>query len=293
MKRVLVTGASGFIGRHALAPLAARGYEVHAAARTPGSGPAQWHAVDLLDGDAARVLLARVRPTHLLHFAWYAEHGKFWTAPENRAWVDASRELLDAFDACGGERFVGAGSCAEYDWSAGHCVENATPLAPATLYGQCKDEFRRELETFASIRGISWAWGRVFHLYGPGEHPQRLAASVIHALRRGEPANCSAGEQLRDFLHVADLAAAFAALLDSAVQGPVNIASGVPIAIKDLVNEIGAQLRRPDLVRLGALPTRPGDPPRLTADVDRLAREVGWTPPRDLRAGLADTLART
>ena len=292
MKRVLVTGASGFIGRHALGALAARGYEVHAVARRPSAeSAAQWHAVDLLDAHAAATLLARLRPTHLLHFAWYAEHGKFWTAPENFAWVDASQHLLQAFVANGGRRFVGVGSCAEYDWNAGHCSEAATALVPATLYGTCKDLFRRYLEAYAQHRGIEAGWGRVFHLFGAGEHPARLAASVIAALRRGEPAACTAGEQLRDFMHVADVAAAFAALLDSPATGAVNMASGDPVTIRTFVTQIAELMDRRELLRLGALPTRAGDPPVLTADTVRLNTEVGWRPGAALQERLRETIA--
>lgn len=135
-KRVLVTGASGFIGRHALPALQMRGYEVHAVARRPLQlEGARWHAADLLDEQAQAELLATVRPSHLLHFAWYAEHGKFWTAAENRRWVDATATLVQAFQRAGGRWVAATGSCAEYDWASGRCDELTTPIAPSTEYG--------------------------------------------------------------------------------------------------------------------------------------------------------------
>lgn len=293
MKRIVVTGASGFIGCHALSRLLERGYEVHAVARRVGAPAANvhWHAANLLDRQQASALVDAVRPTHLLHFAWYGEHGKFWAAPQNLDWVGASIHLLEAFTHAGGQRFVGVGSCAEYDWTKGHCRENETPLVPGTLYGTCKDLFRRYLEARALTSGLSWAWGRVFHLHGPAEHPARLVAAVIEALARDQPAACTSGEQVRDFMHVADAADAFVALLDSPVHGAVNIASGHPVAVKDLVTQIADLMQKRPLLRLGALPDRAGDPAVLTAEVRRLTQEVGWPLQHDLTSRLKDTLA--
>ena len=126
MKKVLLTGASGFVGRHCLPALVARGYEVHAvssSATAPADTPpgVRWHQADLLDGAQVSALLAQVRPRHLLHSAWYAVPGKYWTAPENFRWVRASLHLLQTFAAHGGRRVVVVGSSAEYDWHYGYC----------------------------------------------------------------------------------------------------------------------------------------------------------------------------
>src|SRR5947208_3371918 len=147
MKRVLLTGASGFVGRHCLSSLLAQGYEVHAVssrkdAATATSPEVRWHRADLLDKKQTSELLSEVRPTHLLHCAWYAVPGKYWTASENLYWVEAGQHLLKAFSDEGGQRVVGVGSCAEYDWSDGHCSELTTQLKPATLYGQSKYAFQ-------------------------------------------------------------------------------------------------------------------------------------------------------
>lgn len=295
MKRVLVTGAAGWIGRHVLPLLVARGYDVHAVSTKPQSQPntgagVRWHQADLLDEQQTADLVAAIRPTHLLHLAWCTTPGVYWTSPENFRWVRASLTLLEAFAAHGGERVVTAGTCAEYDWGFGYCSEARTPLAPTTVYGVCKDALRGLTEAFAASSGLAQAWGRLFFLYGPHEHPARLVPAVINALLRNEPARCTHGNQMRDYLFIADAAAAFVALLDSGVIGPVNIASGRPTAIKEIIATIAEMMDGRDLICFGAVPVPANDPPLLASDVRRLHEEVNWSARYDLHAGLAETI---
>jgi nucleoside-diphosphate-sugar epimerase len=294
--RVLVTGASGFVGRRALAPLAARGLEVHAVGRgagAPAGAPegVAWHSADLLDARARRTLVERVGASHLLHLAWYAEPGAFWSARENARWVGATVGLVDEFAAAGGARAVLAGTCAEYDWSAPQPLREDAALGPSTYYGVCKDATRRVAEGLAGRAGLSFAWGRIFFLYGPREDERRLVASVARALVAGERAPTSAGTQVRDFLHVDDVAAAFAALLHSDVAGAVNIASGAGTTVRRIVEGLARASGRPELLDVGALAQRPGDPDAIVADVTRLRDAVGFRPAFSLQEGLEETVA--
>jgi nucleoside-diphosphate-sugar epimerase len=292
-KKVLLTGASGFIGRHAIAPLLARGYEVHAiSSRAPkddGDGVV-WHRTDLLEPGGAQTVLAQVRPTHLLHLAWYVVPGKLITAPENFAWVTASMDLLKRFADQGGKRVSVCGSGYEYDWSYGYCSEKLTPAVPNTVYGSCKQALNLLVQSFASQAGLSAAWGRVFFLYGPHEHPDRLVSSVIRSLLRKEPARCSHGRQIRDYLHVQDVADGLVALLDSSLEGPVNVSSGEATTLREIVLTIGRLMERPDLIALGAIPARANDTPLVVGDNTRATAETGWTPRHDLDSGLRQTI---
>jgi nucleoside-diphosphate-sugar epimerase len=303
-RRVLVTGAGGFIGRTSIEPLLRAGFEVHAVLSpdTParnlepeaGSSRLQVRRADLLDLSAIDALVEAVRPTDLLHFAWIATPGVYWRSEANHRWLVASQTLLRSFQVRGGVRAVMAGSCAEYDWShAGVCNEATSPLAQGvvvTPYAACKIALQRWFEEFAAAHGLSSAWGRIFFQYGPGEARQRLVASVIVALLAGRDALCTDGRQVRSFLHVADVGAAFAALLDSQVRGAVNIGSDERISIAQLLEKLAGQLGRPDLLKLGALEAAPGEPAVLLPDVGRLRDEVRFQRHWTLDAGLADTV---
>jgi nucleoside-diphosphate-sugar epimerase len=297
--KILLTGGTGFIGRWAGAKLLRDGHEVHIVTAS-GKMPemlrdAHLHKADLLDPAAIAPLLAAVRPTHLLHFAWNAVPGVYWTSPDNDRWLGASLSLLQAFRDTGGQRAVMAGSCAEYDWAqAGICNEATTKLnrhSAALPYINCKIALQELLQRFGADAGISTAWGRIFFQYGPYEHPNRLVSSVIRSLLQGEPALCTHGRQVRSFLHAADVGSAFSALLISDVQGPVNIGSAAPISLAELVEIIGEQIGRPELIRLGARAAPAGEPDILLPGTTRLEQEVGWRPQYNLQTGLADTIA--
>jgi nucleoside-diphosphate-sugar epimerase len=292
VKRALVTGASGFFGRHAVVALAARGYEVHAVARHAlPEVEATWHKADLLVPGAGAALIEAIRPTHLLHLAWDVGSG-FWSAPDNILWAARTLDLVAAFHRAGGKRFVGAGTCAEYDLRDGlEILAESAPCAPATLYGIAKESAHRLIARYAREGGLSHGWGVLFFSYGPYEKPERLVPSVVHALLAGHEAQTTSGTQIRDFMDSRDAGAAFAALLDSEVEGAVNIASGDAVAVKDVVARLGALTGRADLVRLGARPMAENDPPRIVADVRRLREEVGFKPRYTLDQGLADAVS--
>jgi len=292
MKRLLITGATGFLG----VPCVLRAsdeFEVHATARREfHTNSAIFHQCDLFDETQVNALLTAVRPTHLLHLAWIATPGVYWTSPENQTWVTVSKHLLRAFQESGGQRAVIAGTCAEYDWTAdgvdsmsGVCDEARTPARPATLYGQCKNELR----VWATACGLDIAWARLFYLYGPREHPARLVPSVAKALLAGSEALCSEGSQERDFLHTEDLADAMITLLQSKVSGLVNVGSGVAARVRTVVEAVARECGRSDLLRMGARPLPSTEPPRLIANITRLRNDVGWRP----RIGLEDGLRQT
>ena len=187
--------------------------------------------------------------------------------------------------------------CAEYDWSRVEvCDELSSPLATAqddsvSPYAACKIALQRTLEDIGRREHLSTAWGRIFFQFGPHEHPDRLVPSVICNLLLKRAAPCSHGRQVRSFLHVADVGEAFAAVLDSELEGPVNIGSDERIALADLVERIGRQIGRPELLRIGARPAAPREPSLLVPEIHRLRDEARWRPRFTLNDGLSDSIA--
>lgn len=292
MTRLLITGGTGFVGAACVRNALARGHEVHVLSRSPRNLPPGVipHAVDLLT-DRAAALLREVRPTHLAHLAWIATPGSYWTSPQNAEWVWASLGLLADFADTGGQRAVISGSCAEYDWSGGGVLdEGGTALKPNTLYGQAKADLHRQAAAVADVRGLSLAWARLFFLYGPGEHPDRLVPYVTRQLLAGEPALCSDGTQRRDFLHIDDAADALICLLLGTVTGPVNVASGQGRPVAEVIDRVAAAVGRTGLVRLGSKPASAGEPPELVGAVARLNDEVGWRSRIPIEDGLTTTV---
>ena len=294
MKTVLVTGGTGFIGRHCVATLLRRGWEVHVLA--PEDSPARdagvfFHKGNLLDTGQTGVLVRTVQASHLLHLAWNVTPGGYAFSPENLTWVQASLALLEHFHAAGGRRVVTAGTCFEYDLDAAVLREDMTADRPQTIYGCCKQALGQLTRAFCQCHDMGYGWARVFYLYGPGEHPGRLAAAVITALLQGQRAPCTEGRQVRDYLHVADVAQGLVALLESDFNGVVNLGSGVPVAVRELVSVIARQLDAQERVDFGALPTRAHEPPVILADTRRLREVLHWQPHFTLEAGIADTIA--
>ncbi len=290
MTRVLVTGGNGFIGRHAARALVHMGHDVIVASRTPPTTVGVSSvAIDLLEVGAGHKLIAQAKPDVLLHLAWETETGAFWTAESNTQWLASSHDLLNAFLDNGGSRAVFAGSCAEYDWAAlgpdGTAYEEKTPCIPATKYGQAKAAFFNDVQRHIA-QGASCAWGRLFLLYGEYEHPERFISSIIRNLLLGREAPMSSGLQVRDFMDTRDAGRAFAVLATDSTTGALNIASGTGVTLKSVAKMIGEKIERPELICIGALGDRPGDPPALVADVTRLASGLGFDPAYNLNEGL-------
>lgn len=295
--RVLLTGATGFLGAHVARLLASEGCQVFCLVRPESDlgrlagvrDHLQFVAGDVLDGPQVTAAVQQAQPELCLHLAWYAEPGVYLHSPRNVEYIGASLHLAARLAEAGCRRLVVAGTVAEYDADYGYLAES-TPTRPVTLYAASKVATQTVLARLAEQVGLAVAWTRIFYIYGPGEHPKRFVPDVVTTLLRGEPTRTTLGEQVRDYLHVADVAAALWAVANSDLAGVVNVGSGAPVTNRQIVQQIGAILERPDLVRFGDLPYRAGDPMFVCADVRRLREHTGWQPAYDIDSGLRHTI---
>lgn len=273
--RVFITGAGGFIGKSVCAALP-EGVEV----LSPSS-----RELDLHDYDAVSAYLGKHRPTHIMHLAWYTEHGKFWSAPENTQWLASSKNLITQAIEHGCQRFIGAGTCAEYAWGESDILSEDSALTPDSLYGQCKNELRQFLQQSAEEHSIGCVWGRVFFPYGPGESPQKIIPSLIAAFKgEREPFGINANVA-RDFIDVSDVGSAFSALLSSTDNGAFNIGSGSGITLSELATTIARQMDADPNIILNLKPGKLDPVPAIIANTNRL-RSLGWQAKNPLEDGL-------
>lgn len=292
--RILVTGATGFIGARVVTQLASLGLEVYANTRksTPPSWASELKNVHWICGDFASLPAGDVevkRVESCIHLAWYAEPGKYLESAENIAVLNKSVQLLEKLADLGCSCFVGAGTCAEYDTTPGFLRENG-PVNPRTLYGSSKLALRYIAEQRCRQLEMNFSWGRIFYLYGPGEHERRVVPSLITTLLQGKIFPASSGEQIRDYLHIDDVASAFVLLATKQGEGVFNISSGTPIRMRGLMKLLENQLDRSDLVRFGETPKSQFDPPFVCGDNSKLM-SIGWMPTIELEDGLRGTIA--
>ena len=294
--KVLVTGAAGFIGLEVVRQLSIGGHEVVAIARRPEqlnrivarNVKISKVAMNLDDGDAVGALLRKTRPDAVIHLAWYANPCDYLTSHHNLASISMTTALIEATLAAGCRKLILVGSCAEYAPQKRPVIES-DPVDARTLYAACKHSAWHLARVLAGEADAELAWARIFHIHGPGENERRLIPWVAGQLGAGMPVSLTDGTQIRDHLHVSDVAAGLVAMLRPGAAGIYNVCSGQPIKLRSVLETIGDLVGRRNLLKFGALQHRPNEAMYVAGNPGRL-RTLGWTPRFDLRDGLIDAL---
>jgi nucleoside-diphosphate-sugar epimerase len=284
--RILLTGATGFIGAHVARALIARGVDVHGMT-LPGAprhrlaeveSQLELHEGDLTGAAWVREAVLSIAPDAAIHLAWYAEPRSYLGAvPENLASLRGGINLLEAL--------ADGGTCRRVVL-AGTCLENLSTPDP-TIYATSKAAQHSLALGFAD-RGMAAACAHIHYLYGPWEDERRVIPTVTRSLLRGQQVDVTDGTQSRDYLHVADVAEALCRLAESALTGRVDICTGKPATLRDVFEEIGRATERPDLLRIGALKDTGSYGWPATGDPTALLT-TGWQPRYGLQQGIQDT----
>lgn len=264
---ILLTGGGGFVGRQVMRRLAEQGHPMRLVLRsgspTPMSSSQDAEVIetpDLFQVDSNWWRAALTGVDTVVHLAWYTEPGKYLQSELNLVCLSGTIELARACIQAGVRRFVGIGTCFEYDLDAG-MLTTETPLRPHTLYAACKASAFHVLSQLLPTARVEFAWCRLFYLYGEGEDPRRLVPYLRQKLSAGEPAELTSGNQIRDFLDVCEAGAMIAEVALADRQGPINVCSGIPVTVRQLAERIADEYGRHDLLRFGARPDNLVDPP--------------------------------
>jgi nucleoside-diphosphate-sugar epimerase len=291
--KILLTGATGFIGSQFARLAISRGHEVTALVRPGKTLPPDLKAKPLA-GELANISsneIAATKPEVCVHSAWITTPGVYLESPENFKFRDDSLQFLRRVAEAGAKHIVSLGTCIEYQIRGQPLSEDRTPIAPTTTYAKCKNELRLALEAEAKRGGFNFAWGRVFYPYGPGEHPSRLFSSIIAKLGRGEKMVLKTPQSTKDYIYIADLAAALLAVVEKKFSGAINLGTGSGTAVRDVAHMIGKLMGREELVSEANPPEHDplGD---VIADAGKL-KGLDWQPKTSLEQGIQALLAVT
>ena len=236
--KILMTGGSGFVGEPILDLLKTKNIEVCLIGRNKPNGfEGSFFEIDLYQSSKIEIykILNEVKPTHLIHLAWYTEHNKFWNAEENITWISKTTNLIRNFCEIGGRSVIVAGSCAEYSWDTSKKLSENSKCEPKTIYGISKNVTRQLASIICGQAGVDLAWCRIFFPYGPGDKESKLIPLLKNIANNSKELFEIKYPGSRDFLHINDIAEAIITILDKNVDGVINICSGISYDLDDLL----------------------------------------------------------
>jgi nucleoside-diphosphate-sugar epimerase len=271
MKRsVLVTGASGFVGMQVLSHMLDLNVRIVVIIREISREKISslGHPIEIisssdlfLESEEWWISVLQNIDT-VIHLAWYAEPGKYLHSSKNIECLQGTLVMGRAASRSGVRRFIGIGTCAEYDSDCGY-VSISSRVNPRTIYASCKASLFFTLSSLFEGSNVEFAWCRIFFLYGEGEDARRLSPFLRAKFQAGEVAELRGGNNVRDFLDVKAAGKMIAETAVSSEQGAVNICSGIPVTVREFAEKIADEYGARHLLKYGMPDSNSFDPPCL------------------------------
>lgn len=261
-KKIILTGATGLIGKEVLPLLKKEGFDILALSSKN---------CNLFNKDEIDNVFNEFKPEYLLNFAWCTT-GNYLTSDLNYKFVDAGMNMLKAFNRNSGRRAVFAGTCFEYKFKNAPLKEN-DELNPLTIYAKCKVELFKQATEYCIQNGISFGWGRIFYVYGKNENEKRLTPYIINNLKNNNPVEIKCGQLIKDYMYTKDIAAAFVKFLCSNTQGALNICTGKGISLAAYATTIAKKLDKTEYLTIKNEET--SQPPVILGDNSKL-KQIGF-----------------
>lgn len=297
--RLLITGASGFVGAATVRRALDRGHEVVALVRDPArsgrlatsAANIALFAADLCDAATVEAALVAFKPECVLHLAW-AGVGNFARNDPSQVYDNLvpTIRLLELAARHGAAKFVGLGSQGEYGPLDKVIGEDDRPR-PTTLYGASKLATLLIAERMAALQGLDFAWMRLFSTYGPGDNEVWLIPSIIRQLLIGERPKTTLGTQSWDYLYIDDVADGILAVAETKTAvATFNLGSGKAVPVREIIETIRDLIDPSAEIGFGEIPFRPDQVMHMQADIARLTRATAWAPQIELAEGLRQTI---
>ena len=273
MKKVLITGGTGFVGRQILRSLSKKNVEIILVVRSGKENTVKNIA------SVKKVITSQdifIENRHwwanackgidvVIHAAWYVEPGQYLESEKNADCLIGSIELARGASCAKVARFIGLGTCFEYELSASK-LSIQTPLKPLTTYAAAKTSLFTFCSTYLPSRSTDFVWCRLFYLYGEGEDGRRLVPYVRGKISKGKTAELTEGKQIRDYMDVSQAGDQIAEVALGKEVGPVNICSGLPTTVREIAEKIANEYGRPDLLSFGRKDVNMNEPPCVVGE---------------------------
>ena len=273
MKKILVTGINGLIGQYIVEPLKELDFEVYGiGTRDISTDKFNYIKLNINNLTQLENVFKEIKPEYLIHLAWDTKKG-YLDSDANFDLLTSSINMLKYFKNNGGKRVIYTGTCFEYKFKDGK-IKEYDELNPTTIYAKCKNYLREVSELYCEKYGIDLCWSRIFYMYGKNENQNRLFPYIINSLKNDKKVSINYSQLKKDYIYAGDVARILALIINSNINGIINICSGKALSLKEFASIIAKKMNKEYLLELKELETT--EPNIIVGDNSRIINEINF-----------------